>query len=626
MLGFARPFGLLALVALAVLVWLRLRERRQRALDVPSLLLWATVRDDRERRRFQIDLSFLLQAAALAAIALALGLPYGSGGADESPARRVVFVFDTSASMQTMEPAGITRFEQARKAARAVLGSLGADDESMVIAVDTQPRVALPLTRDHTAVAAAIEGLEPREGLSRLAFGVQLARSARVADVALEIAVFSDLPRDALRLPLGPGEKLRYFRFGRSDDNVAIASLRVDRNPFEEAGTSRAWALVRNYSDRQREAELHVELSGKRVQDDKVVLGPGESRVVPIRALAETGRLVAWIDVGDALAADNRAYAYVAPFRPIRILAVTARPGFDDDLKALARAAPAFALRVVSPTVVKPADFAAADVAILHDWAPSEPLATNALFVHPPQGAPLFAVDRDVVGARILDWDDRHPLLQDLRYVEALALGPARRVRVPEWGRAVLTSRADQEEFALAFAGETNGRRIVCFAFDLAETSLRRSDHLSLVLFVLNALRWLSPPDPTWPLAIDVGETFREVLPAAAEATIVSPDGRRETTAALARIDLSIDEVGEHQVTVGGVTRTVLGNLFDPEESNVGRADEVGEFVTAGAPVAGVVTAIVDTARDYARPLLLLALALVLVEWGHALRRETGDA
>lgn len=625
-LGFARPLGLLALLALAVLVWLRLRERRQRALDVPSLLLWAAVRDDRERRRFQIDLSFLLQAAAIGAIALALGLPYGTGGAGTAAARRVVLVFDTSASMQTMEPAGVTRFEQARRAARVMIGSLGAGDESMVIAVDTQPRVALALTRDHTAVAAAIEALEPREGLSRLAFGVQLARSARTADVELEIAVFTDLPRDSLRLPLGAGEKLRYFRFGRSDDNVAIASLRVDRNPFEEGTASRAWALVRNYSERPREIELHVDLSGKRVQDEKLMLGAGESRVVPIRALVEAGRLEAWIDVGDALAADNRAYAYVAPFRPIRILAVTARPGFDDDLKALARAAPAFALKVVSPSAVKPADLAAADIAILHDWAPAEPLTTNALFVHPPQGAPLFAVDRDVVGARILDWDDRHPLLQDLRYVEALAVGPARRVRVPEWGRPVLTSRAEQEEFALAFAGETNGRRVVCFAFDLAETSLRRSDHLSLVLFVLNALRWLSPPDPTWPLAIDVGETFRDVLPAAAEVTIVSPHGRRETMPALARVDVSIDEVGEHQVTVGGVTRTLLGNLFDAEESNVGRADEVGEFVTSGAPATGVVAAIVDAARDYARPLLLLALALAFVEWAHAMRRETEDA
>ena len=621
-LGFARPLGLLALAALAVLVWLRLRERQQRALDVPSLLLWAAIRDDRERRRFRVDLAFVLQAAAIAALAIALGAPYGSGSAGAATARRVVLVVDTSASMQTMEPSGTTRFEQARKAARALLGSLGASDETMLIAVDTRPRIVQPLTRDLTAIAAAIEGLEPREGLSRLAFGVQLARSVRIADVELEIAVFTDLPRDALRLPLGAGERLRYFRFGQSDDNVAIASLRVDRNPFEEGTTSRAWALLRNYSNRPRDVELHVDLAARRVQDERIRLGAGESRVVPIRALAEAGRLEAWIDVGDALRIDNRAYAYVPPFRSIRILAVTARPGFGDDLRALARAAPAFSLRVVAPNAVTPADLAAADVAILHDFAPTEPLATNALFVHPPQGSPLFAVEQDVVGARILDWDDRHPLLQDLRYVEALAVGPARRVRLPDWGRPVITSRAAQEEFALAFAGETNGRRVVCFAFDLAETSLRRSDHLSLVLFVLNALRWLAPPDPSWPLSIDVGETFRDALPAAAEATIVGPHGDREVRPALARVDVAVDEVGEHRVTVGDVTRTLFGNLFDAEESNIGRTEEAGEFVTAGARVATAGVPAASATRDFARPLLFAALAILFAEWVHALRRD----
>ena len=187
-------------------------------------------------------------------------------------------------------------------------------------------------------------------------------------------------------------------------------------------------------------------------------------------------------------------------------------------------------------------------------------------------------------------------------------------------GRARLRWLAPTTLRALAFAGETNGRRVVCFAFDLAETSLRRSDHLSLVLFVLNALRWLTPPDPSWPLAVDVGETFRDSLPAPPEVSIVGPHGHRETRPALARMDIAIDEVGEHQLSVGAAKRTILGNLFDADESNIGRTEDEGEFTREGEVVKTTLVTAPGATRDLAGPILLFVLAILLLEWGHAIR------
>ncbi|MGH7822292.1 MAG: VWA domain-containing protein, partial [Candidatus Binatia bacterium] len=262
-MGFLSPTGLISLVFLAALVALYLRERHQRQLEVSSLLLWQVVREETERSRFRPNLLFLLQAALLAVLAFALGRPYWTEQAAPVAIGRAVFVFDTSASMQAIEK-GERRFDQARRKASEVLSGLDRGVEVMVVAVEAHPRVALAFTRDHSALSRALEALEPGDGPSRLSLGIQLARSmAGPSQQSLQIYVFTDLPRAELVLAPVRGERLRTFRFGQSDDNVAIAALRVYQSPFQDAGEARGYALVKNYSNREKELELHVSLAAR---------------------------------------------------------------------------------------------------------------------------------------------------------------------------------------------------------------------------------------------------------------------------------------------------------------------------------------------------------------------------
>src|SRR5262249_29259097 len=156
-----------------------------------------------------------------------------------------VLVFDTSASMQTVEGRE-RRFDQARRKAGEVLSGLDQSVEVMMIAVAAHPRVVVSFTRDRSVLARALEGLDPAEGPTRLSLGVQLAHSLTHGGKSLEIDVFTDLPRDEVAFTPSNGERLRYFRFGRSDDNVAIAALRVYQNPFQDADEARGYAIVRN--------------------------------------------------------------------------------------------------------------------------------------------------------------------------------------------------------------------------------------------------------------------------------------------------------------------------------------------------------------------------------------------
>jgi Ca-activated chloride channel family protein len=104
-MSFLLPLGLLALLALPIIVLLHLlRERRQRV-PVPSLLLWAHLprRIDGERsRRLPLTLLLLLHLLVAALLGFALGGPQIAGALAPN-ARHTALVIDTSTSMAAID-------------------------------------------------------------------------------------------------------------------------------------------------------------------------------------------------------------------------------------------------------------------------------------------------------------------------------------------------------------------------------------------------------------------------------------------------------------------------------------------------------------------------------------------
>ena len=141
-----------------------------------------------------------------------------------------------------------------------------------MIAVAAHPRVMVAFTRDRSVLARALEALEPSDAPTRLSLGIQLAHSAAAGRGPLEIDVFTDLSGETVGFSPSAGERLRFFRFGRTDDNVALAALRVYQNPFQDAGEARGYALVKNYAHQPKDLALHVTLASKPVLDETLHL------------------------------------------------------------------------------------------------------------------------------------------------------------------------------------------------------------------------------------------------------------------------------------------------------------------------------------------------------------------
>src|SRR6185503_19647589 len=132
---FLLPLGLLALLALPLIIVLHLLRERRRRVAVPSLLHWLNLPHRREGeriRRLPLTLLLLLHLLIAALLGLALGRPQVVGAPAHS-ARQTAIIIDTSTSMAARDGA-TTRFQEARSRALALLRGLGAGDRATLIA------------------------------------------------------------------------------------------------------------------------------------------------------------------------------------------------------------------------------------------------------------------------------------------------------------------------------------------------------------------------------------------------------------------------------------------------------------------------------------------------------------
>jgi hypothetical protein len=274
---------------------------------------------------------------------------------------------------------------------------------------------------------------------------------------------------------------------------------------------------------------------------------------------------------------------------------------------------------VLSPGAFSPAALNEQDIVLFHQFVPGAVVPANSLYVFPPADNPLFPVIAEATDLNILDWREGHEILYNLHYVEALPLKKARVLALPSWAQVLISSRTRGGEVPLALTGEKDGHRVVCLAFDLGKGNLTNSDNLTLLLLFLNTLRWLLPHDPSVPLLVPSGETF--FLPSG-----VTPDSLHLTTPhgqemAVDTSSVEIDQTGEYRLVGSHYRTTLYANLFDENESDIGRREEDGEVLQVTTEVRPPQELSRTFPQEFGRSLYSGAALLLFLEWLYALWR-----
>lgn len=513
------PLGLLALLALPVIIILHMLRERRRRVVVPSLLLWQQLpqqRAARRRRRPPLTLLLLLHLLAAALLGLALARPQwslASFGAE----RHLALVIDTSASMAAPAPAfSGSRLDAARARARTLIGSVGARGSTTLITAGPQARLVDAAGAEGVSrLTATLAGLRASGAGSDLAGALTLAETALQGRAGGRIVVLTDaaLPTLAAELSGRPvAVPIEWESLGGALDNRALITFAA--RPRAGNGPVHVYARVANYGSRPLRTVVRLAGDEQVLDTRPVSLQPDGEVELTWTVPRGMTLLRAELDGEDALPADDVAALSLVEHRPVRALLVAAQP---TPLERALRAVPGLELELVSP-----ADYrgSTADLTVFDGVLPPAWPAGGVLVVHPPAGSPLLNMSptpRSPPEATLSVSPAGSALFEGVS-LNTVAFGAAPDLAPPERA-VVLLARGDQP-LIVSWRSETSA--IAVWSFDLAQSNL--TTRLAFPLLVARTVRDLTPP--ALPASVLAGAVVAlRPDPRATTLELTAPDG-----------------------------------------------------------------------------------------------------
>jgi Ca-activated chloride channel homolog len=462
---FTTPLGLLALLAIPVIVAIHLFRRRFPVRPVAGLFLWQLARQTPEGggriARLPITTSLILEC--LAALALALILA-GARLSSASVSAHLVVLLDDSASMAAVNARG----ESARD--RAVAHVLAGIDRR-----GSGARVTLVLSGDRPSVLAgpaafavearpALEAWKPNAAHHSLAPGIRLARE--LAGSAGRLMIVSDAAPDPV-----PDDGAAWVAVGETVANVGITAAR--RTLSLDEGRGVLSLTLGNYADAAARRRITVTAGTAEVLAREVDVPPGTSSIaLPIPAGLPAVRVAT---SPDALLRDNE--VVLAEPRP-QVVAVENRLADGRGRQALIKALAA----LPGVTNAEAGHLAFTDAGAL-DRAPVAGV-WRAGFGAPPPGWRGKGEAADFIGPFVLE--KRHPLLLGMTLGGVAWTGA-----LPLAAQAVQPVVSAGDRALVALRGDD-----VLFNLDLDRTNLIRSPDWPILISNLIEMRRQSLPGP----------------------------------------------------------------------------------------------------------------------------------
>jgi Ca-activated chloride channel homolog len=614
-MSFLAPLGLLALLALPLIVILHMLRERRRRVVVPSLLHWQQLpqrQTARRRRRPPLSLLLLLHLLAAALLALALAQPqwqlalFGGEG-------HTVVVIDTSTSMAA-PAAGFagTRLDAARERTRSLLNGMDAQETLTLIATSPHPQLIESVGPASTArLLPALDALRAAGTGSDFEGALTLAETVLQGRPGARIVLLSDaaLPQSQLdRLAARPAAvPIEWFNLGNALENRALISFAA--RPRGTATPTQVYARVANYGEQPVRTLLRLFGDDRLLDTRPVTLGPRGELELTWSVPRGVTLLRAELDGNDVLPADDTALLSLAQARPLQALLVSAQPAA---LERALRALPGLDLRTLDPAAYPSSPAAAtADLTIFEGYLPPAWPAGGVLVINPPPGSPLL-----LAGAALLSQGELHvspggTALFDGLSLESVDFGPLRELEPPAWATPLLL-RGEQP---LILRGRSETSELAVWAFDLGQGNL--TTRLAFPLLTARTVRELTPP--ALPGAVLLGESIPlRPDPRTSQIEIGAPDGsvsvlRPHSDEALR---LSLDQPGLYRIVEQAAGRTLFSGQLAVNAGAAVESDLRPRVLPAPASVA---TTSGMSEADLARPiwpwLAALALLVMLIEW-----------
>lgn len=591
-----------------VIIALYLLRMRRKNVHVPATFLWPERTDEvRANALFQkLRFSWLLvlQLLALCLFVFALARPQtlqkGLAGTT------TVVVLDASASMGATDVKP-SRFKNAVSTVEGMIASANVGDQIMLIEAGPYPRVVFPLSADPAAQRRALRSVRRSDAPSDIEEALRLA-TARVGEIdGSKIVLLSDGVFDEVENFASGKASLVYSKIGQDRDNVAIEALGSTPGPDGRV----VYCGVKNHALDERSVGVTVYADGKVINSQRATIASNKTWGQTFPAPPGVKVIEARIEANDILPADDYAVTIVDPGASLRVLLVTKGDIFLERALALdPRVTLDKAAEVPESERAGTAGPGKYDIVVFGGVSETAVKARGVL-TFGISGPPSPVVSQGRTKSFDFLRAEQHDLMRgvDLRnvYIEN-----AERVLPKPAGRVLAEGRSGP----LIVASETDKRQVFV-SFSPLDSDFPLT--VGFPIFVANALDYLAGNTVSDSFAILAGQQFQVPAETAEKAVLHRPDKTEVEIAPLQGryIVSGVDQVGSYTLETPEREVTVRANMRDDHESSV----NAQEFVSIKKRE---VQATKDLRRyaDFWKPLALLALIVLAIEWWMYARRS----
>jgi hypothetical protein len=662
------PVGIIALYFLKL---------RRKPVQVASTLLWRRSLEDLHVnslfQRLRRNLLLFLQLLAVLLAMLALAGPRMKGSVGNGS--RYVLAIDNSASMNAVDVSP-SRLEKAKQEAKRVVDDMQSDDLAMVISFSDRARVVSNYSGNRSLLKKRIDDIRPTEATTSLRDALQvaagLANPNKVGDVPEGVEASSIVQPKLLIYTDGGFPDVEGFSLGNiepevvvvgkaprvevkkgpddkpeptASNNLAILALQTRRNE-DKPDVYQVFGRVHNYraEDVDTEAQLFVRdpsrpTAAGTLRDAVAIRVPAHSDTAFKFDLPDVGatELEVRLTEADDLPGDNRAFTLIGNPRKAQVLLVTAGNKYLQDALKTPLADSRSDVVIVNPEAARgdavKRDMAAGkyDLVIFDQFRPEASPAANTLYfgAFPPGAA--YEKTKEAIGPTILDVNASHPLMQFIRDLSVVLVNKAMVVQeLPNGTTNLIESNAGP----LGFVTPREGFSDTVIGFPLLDVEGVNTDWVrkfSFPLFIYNALQVVGNARDSAGEEVHAPGVPVQLRPETIADTVkvAGPDGlpadlKRTPQGMFVYNDANA--TGLYHVTwaPSGAT-TFAVNQFDTLESDLAprglvpdgtpaaEADKykikIGYIAVASTRKAAAVP------RDWWKPIAVLALCVVLVEW-----------
>ena len=305
-MSFANPgaWGWAALALVVIVVYLAQLGRQPQ--PVATFALWQRALA-RRPAWFVLRhwLSLTGQLVILLLLVAALAQPFWT--AAFAARRNVVVVLDVSASMATPD----SRFEKMQAAAKRLAEDLNRGEQMAVVTAGSVVRIACRWTEDRQALRDTLDALQPTDGASRIAEGVEVARALLAARSNPHLVVLTDACFPEAEA-LAKAEGVHVYRLGQPADNVGITRLGARPHPTDPANCE-VFVEATNFGAAPATRTLEFGRAGTQPESAKLDLSAGASTPKFFRVQADRDGIVSVrLKERDPLTCDDTADLWIS--------------------------------------------------------------------------------------------------------------------------------------------------------------------------------------------------------------------------------------------------------------------------------------------------------------------------